>query len=66
MSEKLPLENRTQVFLSLDLPGQLPVVHLGTLYLVLDLWEEVKKLRAEIILLHEKLQQAELQEDKVV
>ena len=41
------LEEKILQFERLQLPGQLPAMHMGTYYLVRDLWEEVKRLRKE-------------------
>jgi len=41
------LEERVKKFNSLSLPGQPLSMHMGTSYLVNDLWKEVKRLRAE-------------------
>jgi len=40
------LEKRVQQFNTLSLPGQMRVMHMGTSYLVHDLWREVQRLRA--------------------
>ena len=42
------LEQRVQQFNGLSLPGQPFVMHMGTSYLVNDLWREVQRLRAEL------------------
>lgn len=42
------LENRVQQFGMMQLPGQPMGMHMGTSYLVDDLWREVQKLRAEL------------------
>lgn len=39
------LEERVNKFHLLELPGQPMAMHMGTSYLVSDLWREVKKLR---------------------
>jgi len=39
------LEGRVHKFNSLTLPGQIPIMHQGTSYLVNDLWREVQRLR---------------------
>lgn len=46
--EKQDLETRVQKFNSLQLPGQPMAMHMGTSYLVEDLWKEVQRLRAEL------------------
>ena len=43
------LEERVQQFRRLELPGQPMMMHMGTSYLVEDLWAEVKRLREEYI-----------------
>jgi hypothetical protein len=40
------LEERVQKFNAMILPGQMQMMHMGTSYLVNDLWREVKRLRA--------------------
>jgi hypothetical protein len=40
------LEKRIEQFNSLSLPGQPMSMHMGTSYLVSDLWKEVLRLRA--------------------
>ncbi len=40
------LEQRVRQFETLSLPGQSPMMHMGTAYLVSDLWREVRQLRA--------------------
>ena len=42
------LEKRVRDFQSLKLPGQPMGMHMGTSYLVHDLWEEIKKLRERV------------------
>ena len=42
------LEKRVQQFNSLSLPGQGVSMHMGTSYLVNDLWREVQRLRKVI------------------
>lgn len=42
------LEKRVQQFGMMQLPGQPIGMHMGTSYLVNDLWREVQKLRAEL------------------
>lgn len=41
------LETRVQKFQHLELPGQPMAMHMGTSYLVSDLWRELATLRAE-------------------
>lgn len=41
-----PLEERVDQFNSLSLPGQPVMMHMGTSYLVNDLWKEIKRLRS--------------------
>lgn len=43
---KEDLEERVNQFNSLSLPGQPMGMHMGTSYLVNDLWKEVQRLRA--------------------
>jgi hypothetical protein len=42
------LEERVAQFIKNELPGQPKSVHLGTMYLVTDLWREVQKLRKQL------------------
>ena len=39
------LKNRVEQFSALELPGQPQGMHIGTLYLVGDLWRAVQKLK---------------------
>ena len=41
------LEKKVKQFERHELPGQPSAVHMGTFYLVNDLWAEIKKLRAQ-------------------
>jgi len=41
------LAERVKKFNALELPGQPRTMHMGTSYLVNDLWAEVKRLRDE-------------------
>ena len=45
MSEKDDLKDRVEKFRALQLPGQPMGMHMGTSYLVNDLWREVQHLR---------------------
>lgn len=45
MSDKDSLEERVDQYTRLELPGQPQSSHVGTSYLVRDLWTEVKRLR---------------------
>lgn len=45
---KHTLETRVRQFEALELPGQPRMMHMGTSYLVNDLWAEVKRLREEL------------------
>lgn len=49
MSEKPDLETRVRQFERLELPGQMPIMHMGTAYLVGDLWREIGRLRAALV-----------------
>jgi len=42
------LESRVRKFHAMELPGQPMVMHMGTIYLVSDLWTEVQRLRAQL------------------
>ena len=42
------LEERVHKFKTLSLPGQPMSMHLGTSYLVSDLWREVQRLREQL------------------
>jgi len=46
--EKKPLKERVEAFNMMELPGQPRMMHMGTSYLVNDLWREVERLREEI------------------
>ena len=46
MSEKDDLQDRVEKFRALELPGQPMGMHMGTSYLVNDLWREVQHLRS--------------------
>jgi hypothetical protein len=41
------LEKRVEQFQCLELPGQPQIMHMGTSYLIKDLWKEIKKLHAQ-------------------
>jgi len=41
------LEARVMAFMTLELPGQPPMMHMGTSYLVQDLMAEVRRLSAQ-------------------
>lgn len=41
------LEERVELFNMMELPGQPRIMHIGTQYLVNDLWKEIKRLRSE-------------------
>ena len=41
------LRERVRAFERLELPGQPQGMHMGTSYLVSDLWQEIERLRAE-------------------
>ena len=47
-SESDDLEKRVAQFHALKLPGQPVMMHMGTLYLIHDLWREVQRLRAAL------------------
>lgn len=49
MTSLLTLEERVLAFSQRRMPGQPQFVHLGTSYLVNDLWHEVQKLRLDVI-----------------
>lgn len=44
MSEKMTLEERVIAFKRMELPGQPMGMHMGTSYLVDDLWREIQRL----------------------
>jgi hypothetical protein len=50
------LEKRVQQFRTFELPGQPPFAHMGTSYLINDLWRELTRLRAEVERLREALE----------
>lgn len=45
-NHEMTLEQRVEAFALMELPGQPRMMHMGTSYLVTDLWREVKLLRA--------------------
>lgn len=47
MSDEITLDERVTAFKCFELPGQPVACHMGTSYLVNDLWREVVGLRAE-------------------
>lgn len=48
------LTDRMTKFHQLELPGQPRAMHMGTSYLVVDMWSYIKELRDEIEKLHRK------------
>ena len=60
MSENDDLKERVQKFQTLSLPGQGMSMHMGTSYLVNDLWREVLRLREDGYRLTQKLAQAQV------
>ena len=54
------LNERVNAFSTLSLPGQMPMMHMGTSYLVNDLWKAVRTLTTENAALKERV--AELEE----
>ena len=48
MTKPDDIEERVEKFNRMELPGQMPMMHMGTAYLVNDLWREVQRLRAFI------------------
>jgi len=48
MPEKLSLKERVEQFHLMQLPGQPMMMHMGTSYLVQDLWSTLKNLADEI------------------
>ncbi len=49
MSKSDDLQGRVEKFQALQLPGQPMGMHMGTMYLVCDLWREVERLRALLV-----------------
>jgi hypothetical protein len=45
--KRAELKKRVDQFNALELPGQSPMMHMGTSYLVNDLWREVKRVAKE-------------------
>ena len=43
----VPLSERVRQFNGMELPGQVGATHIGTQYLVNDLWREVQRLQQE-------------------
>jgi hypothetical protein len=50
------LHDRVQQFERMKLPGQMPMMHMGTAYLVSDLWTEVTRLSARCEALEKALE----------
>lgn len=48
MEEKESLEERVKKFERMEIPGQPIAMHMGTLYLMKDLWQEVQRLRQKV------------------
>jgi hypothetical protein len=48
MSDKPSLKTRVNQFLTMQLPGQPMMMHMGTSYLVQDLWNTLNNLADEI------------------
>jgi hypothetical protein len=46
------LSERVEQFRCLELPGQPMSMHMGTSYLISDLWKEVERLTSEVARLH--------------
>ena len=46
--EKKSLEERVTAFNMMELPGQPRFMHMGTSYLVNDLWQEIQRLQREV------------------
>lgn len=51
--KEMTLEERVHAFMLLDLPGQPRMMHMGTSYLVNDLWREVQRLNAALSMTRE-------------
>jgi len=47
MSDKPSLKERVDSFRMMELPGQPQMMHMGTSYLVGDLWREICRLTAQ-------------------
>lgn len=47
------LEQRVQQYRTFELPGQPMATHMGTSYLINDLWKEVERLQAELDAFHD-------------
>jgi len=48
MTEREDLETRVNQFICMELPGQPRAMHMGTSYLVNDMWKEIQRLRTEL------------------
>lgn len=55
MSDKPSLEERVNQFNTMSLPGQPMGMHMGTSYLVNDLWREIRTLREMVGILEASL-----------
>lgn len=55
---KQTLDERVMAFELLELPGQPPMMHMGTAYLVNDLWAEIKRLQTRTERLEKALHEA--------
>lgn len=53
------LKERVNAFSTLSLPGQMPMMHMGTSYLVNDLWKAVRTITAENAALKERVAELE-------
>jgi hypothetical protein len=53
MPNDMTLEERVDAFALMELPGQPRVMHMGTSYLVNDLWREIQRLNAALSMTRE-------------
>ena len=51
--KEMTLKERVEAFATMQLPGQPPMMHMGTSYLVNDLWREIQRLNAALSMTRE-------------
>lgn len=51
--EKMTLKERVDAFALMQLPGQPLMMHMGTSYLINDLWREIERLNAAVSMARE-------------
>nr|WP_319250477.1 hypothetical protein [uncultured Celeribacter sp.] len=53
MPDDMTLKERVDAFALMELPGQPRMMHMGTSYLVNDLWREIQRLNAALSMTRE-------------